>query len=64
MMYKTLYRKLKIDQHGRHKNRNDKQFLLTTWYPPFTFVTTRGRRDHDRMIVGFTTTCAISVYHH
>jgi hypothetical protein len=43
---------------------NVKQFLLTTWYPPVTLVTTRGCRDHDRMIVGFTTTCAISVYHH
>ena len=25
---------------------------------------TRGRRGRDRMIVGFTTTCAISAYHH
>jgi hypothetical protein len=24
----------------------------------------RGCRGHDRLIVGFTTTCAISVYHH
>jgi hypothetical protein len=24
----------------------------------------RGRRDHDRMVVGFTTTCAISAYPH
>ena len=24
----------------------------------------RGRRDHDRMVVGFMTTFAISVYHH
>jgi len=23
-----------------------------------------GRRSGDRMIVGFTTTCAISAYHH
>jgi hypothetical protein len=23
-----------------------------------------GRRGRDRMVVGFTTTCAISVYHH
>ena len=22
------------------------------------------RRDRDRMVVGFTTTCAISTYHH
>jgi len=25
---------------------------------------TRGRRGHDRMVVGFTTTCTISAYHH
>ena len=25
---------------------------------------TRGRRGRDRMVVGFTTTYAISVYHH
>jgi hypothetical protein len=24
----------------------------------------RGRRGHDRMVVGFTTTCAIGAYHH
>jgi hypothetical protein len=23
-----------------------------------------GRRGHDRMVVGFTTNCAISAYHH
>ena len=25
---------------------------------------TRGRRSRDRMVVGSTTTCAISAYHH
>ena len=25
---------------------------------------TRGRRGRDRMVVGFTTTCTISAYHH
>ena len=24
----------------------------------------RGRRARDRMVVGFTTTCVISAYHH
>jgi hypothetical protein len=24
----------------------------------------RGRRGSDRMVVGFTTACAISTYHH
>jgi hypothetical protein len=28
------------------------------------FKNTRGRRGHDRMVVGFTTICAISDYHH
>jgi len=28
-----------------------------------TVKTTRGRRDGDRMVVGFTTTCAVSPYH-
>ena len=23
-----------------------------------------GRRGRDRMVVGFTTTCAVSAYHH
>jgi len=27
-------------------------------------VTKRGHRGRDRIVVGFTTTCAISVYHH
>jgi hypothetical protein len=30
----------------------------------FHFSKYRGRRVHDRMVVGFTPTCAISVYHH
>jgi len=24
----------------------------------------KDRRDRDRMVVGFTTTCTISAYHH
>jgi hypothetical protein len=28
------------------------------------FVLLRGRRGRDRLVVGFTTTCAISAYHH
>jgi len=27
-------------------------------------ISHRGRRGLDRMVVGFTTTCAISAYHH
>ena len=29
-----------------------------------TLQTERGCRGHDRMVVGFTTTYAISAYHH
>ena len=28
------------------------------------FYQSGGRRGHDHMVVGFTTTCAISDYHH
>jgi hypothetical protein len=28
------------------------------------FIDDRGGQGHDRMVVGFTTTCAISAYHH
>ena len=31
---------------------------------PLTVQYTRDRRGRDRMVVGFTTTYAISVYHH
>ena len=27
-------------------------------------ITIGGRRSHDRLVVGFTTTCVISAYHH
>ena len=27
-------------------------------------VDCRGRQGHDRMVVGFTTTCGINAYHH
>ena len=39
---------------------------MTSTYPLGTLgsVASMGRRGHDRMIVGFTTTCSISVYHH
>jgi len=30
----------------------------------FVFESSRGRRGGDRMVVGFTTTCATSAYHH
>ena len=35
------------------------QLLLFWNYPQSS-----GRGGHDRMVVGFTTTCAVSAYHH
>jgi hypothetical protein len=32
--------------------------------PGRVYFQPRGRRGHDRMVVGFTTTCTISAYHH
>ena len=37
------------------------------WYNDvrvYSYIYTRGRCGRDRMVVGFTTTCAISTYHH
>jgi hypothetical protein len=39
--------------------------LVTTKTPQtFPLKRTYGRRCRDRMVVGFTTTCAMSAYHH
>jgi uncharacterized membrane protein len=36
---------------------------VVVFFPSF-FILLRGRHGRDRMVVGFTTTCTISVYHH
>jgi hypothetical protein len=39
--------------------------LSTIYLGRETYVSSKGGcRGHDRMLVRFTTTCAISVYHH
>jgi hypothetical protein len=50
------------------------KFLQLTSPSPYKYINNinqmtanvmyRGRRGRDRMVVGFTTTCAISAYHH
>jgi hypothetical protein len=40
--------------YDRHKMQSDAKTSQCGW----------GRRGRDRMIVGFTTTCAISAYNH
>jgi len=41
---------------------------MTLWFSPGILVSStninRGSRGYDRMVVGFSTTCAISAYHH
>jgi hypothetical protein len=36
----------------------------TLFGDPLASNAIRGRRGRGRMVVGFTTTCAISAYHH
>jgi hypothetical protein len=45
-------------------NRNS-----VSWYDKYCFfieiyILKKDRRDRDPMVVGFTTTCSISAYHH
>ena len=37
---------------------------LVLWAQIILTINHRGRRGRDRMVVGFTTTYVISVYHH
>jgi len=37
---------------------------MRTWYMANIELVPRGRRGCDSMVVGFTTTYAISTYHH
>ena len=40
------------------------RWLLIGWIVDLHCLNFRGRRGRDHMVVGFTTTCAISIYHH
>jgi len=63
-----------INNNVRQANCWRNQGILT--YTPFVlceeilllsshlWLHIRGCRGHDRIVVGFTTTCAISAYHH
>jgi uncharacterized protein (DUF1330 family) len=46
--------------HHRLKTKSQTEVLIGT----DCMRRCRGRRGRDRMVVGFTTTCAISAYHH
>ena len=45
-----------------HTVCNNLLFIYLVVYKLSIFY--RGRRGHHRMVVGYTTTCAISTYHH
>ena len=45
-------------------NTNDLVSSSTPIFQLIMFNSWRGRRGRDNMVVGFTTTCAISAYHH
>ena len=43
----------------------EKKAIMRTNFDILRFHWKRnGRRGRDRMVVGFTTTCAVSAYHH
>ena len=60
------------EMHTVNTKRTFRNLLLMTKYTNSENVKSvynvnvflRGRRGRDRMVVGFTTTCAISTYHH
>ena len=43
---------------------NTKRFFVILYSNRYVLRIVRGCRGSDRMLVGFTTTCAISAYHH
>ena len=50
--YATIVRKIHISY-----------IYIITWHSFTLSLNLGGHRRHDRMVVGFTTTCAISAYH-
>jgi hypothetical protein len=56
-----LLSKLRIElKLPKRTNNDNKVYFIEN----NIMVTDGGRRSRDRMVVGFTTTCAISAYHH
>jgi len=60
---------LKIDHlviRNNHSARKVNSMIPMEYVCVFALIPypSRGCRGRDRMVVGFTTTCAISAYHH
>jgi len=43
---------------------NHGKFICGVSYIDHSRIVNGGRHGHDRMVVGFVTTCEISAYHH
>jgi hypothetical protein len=48
---------------GKTKVHNKYQFVFY-FNKHLSYVKRKGHRGHDRMVVGFVTTCAIGAYHY
>ena len=59
MIYKTLHRKLKIDQHEFDYNRKDKQFLLLVQYPSSCYSCHKSR---DKSVMGKEPDCEYDIW--
>ena len=57
------YSKVHVEQEYR-LSQSPLQIHNTLYHLVFVTYDCRGHRGRDRMVVGFTTTYAISAYHH
>ena len=60
----NLYFVNKKNKKTKNKHFNSIQFSINTFTLHILYYTMRGFGGHDRMVIGFTTTYAISAYHH
>ena len=69
---KTVHKDRPVNVHhqdhsvhqGNKSFFHGERILLLFYHYLYYIGTVRHRRGHDGMVVGFTTTCAISAYHH
>ena len=62
---KTIDSNVDLSRKGSVLNTSIRRVLILHLMFTFNLVfISRGRRARDRMVVEFTTTCAINAYHH
>jgi hypothetical protein len=65
MVSEHVYKFLRICLRGTYVIEQKPHIFVLTNQGTLTLLKIdRGGRCHDRMVVGFTITCAISAYHH